>query len=224
MRAVLASLCTLCAMSSTAAEPARVLFVGNSLTASHNLPGMVAVLSTAAGAPLRVAAVTVPGASLGDHLDAGTAARRLAGERWDVVVLQQGPSSRPESGAQLRRDAARMAKLVRAAGARPALFMVWPVREEPEWFDGVRTSYESAARHVDGLFLPAGEAWRLVGRRVELYDPDGLHPTRAGSYLAALVITAALTGRSPRGLPAPDGMAKETAAVLQQAAEDSLRR
>jgi hypothetical protein len=44
---------------------------------------------------------------------------------------------------------------------------------------------------VDGLFIPAGEAWRVLLRNkpeLALYSPDGLHPTLAGSYLAAAVI------------------------------------
>src|SRR5690349_12056264 len=95
-------LCLGCAPATAApagplAPGARVLFIGNSLTYTHDVPGMVRALSKAAGVPLVVDAVTLPGASIGDHLDEGTAARRLRAERWDVVVLQQGPSSRAES-------------------------------------------------------------------------------------------------------------------------------
>jgi hypothetical protein len=230
MRALLAAFAIACAapapaLDASPARPgARVLFVGNSLTEGNNLPGMVAVLSAAAGVPLQVAAVTIPGAHLGDHLDAGSA-RRLETGRWDFVVLQQGPTSRPESRDQLVRDAGRWAKLIRAAGGRPALFMVWPIRDEPEWFDGVHENYALAAERCGGLFLPAGESWRIARRldpKVALYSPDGLHPTPTGSYAAALVIFAGLTGRSPRGAPALDGMSPETADLLQRAAEQSL--
>lgn len=202
----------------------RVLFVGNSLTSVNDVPGMVRTLAAAAGTPLAVEAVTIGGASLADHLAEGTAAARLVGGRWDFVVLQQGPSSRPDSRVILRADTARFAVLDQAAGARTALYMVWPIATEPEWFDAVRDSYRLAAEDVGGIFLPAGEAWRAAWRvdpTLQLYSPDGLHPTPAGSYAAALVIAAGLTGKSPIGLPAL-GVGDADAATLQNAAADAL--
>jgi hypothetical protein len=203
----------------------RVLFVGNSLTAGNDVPGLVRAIAAAAGEPLAIDSVVLPGASLGDHLAEGTAARRLTESRWDVVVLQQGPSSRPESRVQLRADVGRFAPLIRAAGARPALYMVWAIQSEPEWFDSVRDSYAIAASDVDGLFLPAGEAWRAAWRvdpALALYSQDGLHATPAGSYAAALVIAAGLTGRSPIGAPALAGVSAGAAAALQRAAAEVI--
>ncbi|MBE0594784.1 MAG: hypothetical protein IH616_20555, partial [Gemmatimonadales bacterium] len=57
---------------------------------------------------------------------------------------------------------------------------------------------------IGALLFPAGEAWRAAWRRdpaLELYGPDGLHPTPMGTYLATLVMFEQLTGRSPIGLP-----------------------
>ena len=47
-------------------------------------------------------AVLKPGASLEDQWEAGDAVAGIRSQRWDVVVLQQGPSSRPESRVLLR--------------------------------------------------------------------------------------------------------------------------
>jgi hypothetical protein len=83
------------------------------------------------------------------------------------------------------------AEIVRASGATPALYMVWPSTSRASDFPGVSTSYGAAARAVNGRLLPAGDAWRKVLREhrdITLYSDDGLHPTLAGSYLAALVI------------------------------------
>ena len=62
--------------------------------------------------------------------------------------------------------------------------------------------------------------------RSALYGPDDFHPSVEGSYLAALVIYAQLSGRSPVGLPArfalPTGavleIPPESAALLQNSA------
>ena len=232
------------AVGSAPAEPPRtgealkVLFIGNSLTAANDLPAMLAGLAAAGGQPLLVwKAVLQPGASLEDHWNAGEARRAIRSERWDFVVLQQGPSALPESRVLLRRDAARFAREIRAAGARPALYMVWPSRSRAFDFDGVSFSYRTAARDVGGLLLPAGEAWRAAWARnakAELYSADGFHPTAEGSYLAALVMYEALYGKTPVGLPArvPGNggagalvdLAPPEARLLQEAAAEANRR
>jgi hypothetical protein len=181
----------------------RVLFVGNSLTEGHALPAMVAALARAAGQPLAVEAVTFGGFSLQDHWSQGDARRAIERGGFRFVVLQQGPSSLPESRANLIEWTRRFGEAIRSAGARPALYSVWPESARSAVFGEVTESYRQAAASVDGVFLPAGEAWRAAWRRspsLELYGPDGLHPTPRGTYLAALVITAQLLARPPVGL------------------------
>lgn len=181
----------------------RVLFVGNSLTEGNNLPAMVQALARASGQPLAVEAVTLGGFSLEDHWNQGDARRAVARGGWRYVVLQQGPSSLPASRTNLVEWTRRFGDEIRRVGARPALYAVWPESARASVFDDVTRSYFEAAASVDGLLLPAGEAWRAAWRRspgLELYGPDGFHPTPRGTYLAALVIAAQVLERAPAGL------------------------
>ena len=149
--------------------------------------------------------VAFPDFSLDDHRQAGDASRAIAGSRWDVVVLQQGPSSLPESRQQLLASARAFAAEVRRAGARPAFYSVWPSAPRRGDFPRAIESYAMAARETGGILLPVAAAWQEAWKRdstLELYSPDGLHPSEAGTYLAALVIHATLTGQSPVGSPA----------------------
>ena len=182
-----------------------MLFLGSSLTYANDMPYLVAALARAVGRTLDVAMVASGGASLEDQWNRGEAVRRIRGERWDFVVLQQGPSSLPESRETMREYTRRLAEPIRSAGARPALYMVWPSADRLAWFDAVRESYTLAAEDVDGMLIPAGEAWREVWRRdpkVALLRKDGVHPTPTGSFTVALSIFGMLCGRSPVGLPA----------------------
>lgn len=177
-----------------------ILFVGNSLTATNDLPGMVEAMGRAAGVDVRCAAVAKPNFSLEDHWNDGEARRAIAKGGWTHVVLQQGPSALPESRVLLDEYARRFDREIRRANARPALFMVWPSQGRRQDFDGVSRSYAGAATLVGGVLLPAGDAWRAAWRRapgLALYGPDGFHPSRLGSSLAALVILDRLTGRLP---------------------------
>jgi hypothetical protein len=211
-----------------------LLFIGNSLTEYNDLPAIVQVLAESAGTPgLRTAAIVAGGAALEDHWRSTLTLETIAQGNWRFVVLQQGPSSLPESRADLREWTARFAERVRAAGGEPALYTVWPEESRFDVFDAVIESYRLAAEDVGGVELPAGAAWLRaweLDATVQLYGPDRFHPSLEGSYLAALVIYGGLSGRSPVGLPAsfrlPSGLVRHipaaTAAILQQAAEQAL--
>ena len=222
--------------SSRAADTVRVLFIGNSLTAYNHLPAIVEALAKAGGQPaLDWKSVLLPGTSLEDQWRDGQARKAIGQGPWDYIVLQQGPSALDESRRSLLDYVGRFAKEIRAVGARPAIYMVWPSSSRTSDFDDVSQSYRMAARQVDGLLFPVGEAWRAAWKRdaqLALYSPDGLHPTPAGSYLAALVMYGQLYGKSPVGLPGrlalsaggaidvPEAQAK----LLQESAEEANRK
>lgn len=203
----------------------RVLFIGNSLTEANGLPAMVETLSRqGGGTPISTASVVFGGFSLEDHWNQGTARRRIAERGWSIVVLQQGPSSLPDSQVALREWTVRFDTVIRASGARTALYMVWPESNRRDAFDAVSQSYARAAENVTAMLLPVGEAWRAAWRRdpeVPLYGPDGFHPAPTGTYLAALVIYQQITGRSPVGLPAWTQMPADRALLLQEAAQEA---
>jgi hypothetical protein len=205
-----------------------VLFVGNSLTAANDLPGMVAGLAEAAGVErFTYQDVLIGGASLEDHWADGRAVHAIDSARWDIVVLQQGPSSLESSRVHLVEWAGRFAEKIRQQGGRPALYMVWPP-QGGNW-DGVTRSYTDAAAAVDGLLFPAGEAVRAIDATepaIPMFQTDGFHPSPAGSYLAALVIVGALTGRSTEGLSLSHplaGLSSSQRARLERAADEANR-
>jgi hypothetical protein len=202
-----------------------VLFVGNSLTAANDLPAVVAQLGARSGVSIVYDARTPGGFALEDHWQQTDVRDAIANGHYDWVVLQQGPSTLPESGVNLREWATTFADAVRAAGGRPALYGVWPESYRRSALDAGIANYAAAARASGSVLLPAGAAWRAAWRvstRLALYGPDGFHPSRLGTYLAAVVIYAGLTGRSPVGLPRLFVPAR-TALTLQRAAAAALR-
>jgi hypothetical protein len=183
----------------------RVLFIGNSLTYTNDLPGTVAAMALAAGDTIQVQTVAGPNLALIDHVSRQTdAVDAIKSWQWDYVVLQQGPTPLP-----LYRDTLILATkwlqpYIRGAGARSAQLMVWPAATKRASFDEVRRSNQLAAKAVGGVFLPAGEAWRAAwsaGPGIALYGRDGFHPSELGTYLTALVIYEGLTGRDVTTLP-----------------------
>jgi hypothetical protein len=204
-----------------------VLFIGNSLTATNDIPGLVSALGQVSGGPqVRVAEVSFGNFSLEDHWNRGDALEAIDEGGWDYVVMQQGPSTLPESRANLIEWAGRFAERIRAVGARPAIYMIWPSDGN---FDAVSESYTAAAQAVSGMLIPAGEAFRSVNRdhpQITIFQSDNFHPTQVGSYLAALVIYGELTDREVAGVtlrrPVP-GLGRSDAEALENAADQANR-
>ncbi|HYW31675.1 MAG TPA: hypothetical protein VE869_09230 [Gemmatimonas sp.] len=208
----------------------RVLFIGNSLTYYNDLGDMMAAVARSGGDnAIRSATVAFPDYALEDHIGNGTATRALREGNWEFVVLQQGPSSLPANQLLLADGARSFDRDIRAAGAVPVLFMVWPQSNRLADFPAVRTSYRNAAAAVRGIFAPAGDAWAAAWEldpSTSLYL-DGLHANPAGTYLAAIVILHQLRGTDPRSLPRkiPGYPASEaTVELLQLAARRAIDR
>ena len=183
----------------------KVLFIGNSLTAFNDLPRMVQIVGESAGFEIACRSVTVGNYSLEDHWKAGEGLEAIRSADWDVVVLQQGPSSLALNKIHLREWTRTFDAAIREQGARTALYMVWPEATRQAAFDAVSDSYTQAADAVGGMLFPVGEAWRAAWDRdpdLELYWNDGFHPSELGSALGALVIFQQIFHVSPVGLPA----------------------
>ena len=212
-----------------------VLFVGNSLTYTNDLPNTVAAIAGSAGDTVRVATEAGPNLALIDHLNGAThAAEAIKRGGWRFVVLQQGPTPPGICRDSLILWTRMFGERIRAVGGVPALMMTWPNAASPGQFDEVRESFQQAAGAVDGVFMPAGEAWRSAWREdpsLPLYGPDGFHPSAMGTFLAALEIYERITGRDPRTLPTVafvgNGrleLPEATIRLLQRAAHDANTR
>ncbi len=202
------------------ATPERILFIGNSLTYANDLPGMVCQLARSVGRKLVCESLALPDYGLEQHWQSGQARALIASGQWDVVVLQQGPSAQPESRRILVEYTRRFDAEIKKAGARTALYMVWPSRQRRGDLEGVSQSYRAAARAVDATLLPVGDAWRAAwaaDRDLPLYAADNFHPSGVGTYLAALVVYRHLLAQPAPVTPVLGG-ALEHAELLQRIA------
>jgi hypothetical protein len=198
-------------------EPTRVLFIGNSLTTSNDLPSRVREVAQDDGRRWETDTVAYPNYSLEDHWQRGDAPRTIARGGWTFVVLQQGPSALAESRVLLVDYTRRFDEKIRAAGGRTALYMVWPPGSRRGDFPGVSRSYSAAAAAVGGLLLPVGDAWQAAWRedaQLPLFGDDGFHPSKLGTALAAIVIYERLAGSRVKRLPARWSLTTEQEKVL----------
>ena len=215
-----------------------VLFIGNIY--STQMAAIFRTLSRAARKAGRIEALTPGGLQLKAHLANGEAARMIARGAWTHVVLQEQSqtASFPEDQVRATTDPAveGFRKLCATAKARPLLFWHWaktggdkdnfPGDTYEAQRDRLGATFARLAREQGITLVPAGKAWDQVHRDhpdLDLYGPDGSHPSPAGSYLAACVCFAVIHGpESVAKLSAVPGVRDADAKILRDAATKAL--
>jgi hypothetical protein len=209
----------------------RVLFVGNSFTYYNSMPSLVRRLAEAdAGSPSIIAvAYTAPNWTLERAAEDDGLADLLGDVRWNVVVLQEHNQlvsfSYPFARALWRE--------ITLVGGRTVLFMTWAYEDgDRRNFPGdtftamqarLGQDYSQLSEELTVPVAPVGLAWAEALRRrpgVKLWAGDGRHPSRIGSYLAACVFYAVLSGRDPRGSEFTAELGESEARFLQDVAAD----
>jgi hypothetical protein len=182
-----------------------LLFIGNSLTYTNDLPALVASIAKAAHDSVQVAMVAGANLAVIDHVNGATdAVARIDGGRWTFVVLQQGPTPAGVCRDTLIIAAMRLAPHIRGAGGRAAIFLPWARSGFPRSVEFAGQSAMQAARAVGGVVAPVGVAWRdalTADPSIPLYGSDGYHPAPPGTLLAALTLYDRLLGRDVRTIP-----------------------
>lgn len=221
-----------------------ILFLGNSYTFANDLPAMFEALSWSGGFRADVYELTDgsyrleyfadPEDELGAKVYEG-----LTQYDWDYVILQEQSRVPTIEAETMMYPAARtLDALIQNADGQTVFLMTWAYRDGDDLTGyGIRKkttreemqaelfmAYDTIARELDALLSPAGAAFIRFAKEhpeVELWDPeDGMHPTAAGSYLAACTLYATLYNESPVGLEYTAELEPETAQALQRCAAD----
>jgi hypothetical protein len=77
---------------------------------------------------------------------------------------------------------------IQISGAKPYLYMTWARKNDPASQANIVTAFQGLAKASGARVIPVGLAWdqfRRLRPEIDLYEPDGSHPTVIGSYLAA---------------------------------------
>ncbi|MEO1468658.1 MAG: hypothetical protein AAFV86_06365 [Pseudomonadota bacterium] len=217
-----------------APDSVRVLFVGNSFTYEHDVPGRVAALAAGEGVALDVELLAEGGARLGATLARPGMRALLAEGHWDAIVLQDHSTAALDSAFRAE-GATAVAYAAAVAPAPVVLFSPW-AREAghalytrglglrpgvPRPADPAAMTAATAA-HVDRLaagngtvhVAPVARAWAAAiagGRR--LHGPDRYHAAPAGAALTAEVLWQALAPLLARALPAGPGRREDRGAA-----------
>lgn len=169
-----------------------ILFVGNSLTYSNDLPKLVYEYAKTKNKEISTKMIAKPNYAIIDHLDYGNEVENeINSKRYDFVVIQQGPSSQSEGRELLFEAGKRFIELCEANDAELVFFMVWPSRAYYHTFDDVIKNHIEASQAYKAILSPVGKKWKEHFDDTgdfSYYGADQFHPSLKGSSVAAKII------------------------------------
>jgi hypothetical protein len=206
----------------------RVLFLGNSYTFVNDLPTVFRNIARAGGQNVDTGMVAAGSEALADHAASAVSIGAIRDSRWQVVVLQEQsevPAIEAARQSQMYPAVRSLAGEIRAANATPILLQTWAHRDGlpadgmgyAEMQSALDAGYAAIGGELGVAVAPAGQAWETVLRQdptIALWQPDGSHPSAAGTYLAACVLYTRIFGASPVGIPDTDGFSVDLARTL----------
>lgn len=211
--------------------PKKVLFVGNSFTYYNNsLHYHVerlrrGTMDARSFAGYNFRAATIAG---GHWFEQKAGMDSLTKNKsWDVVIMQGHSLEAIDESKRLSFTSALVESLekLNERGASPMLFMTWAYKYRPKMVVLLEQRYIELAHQLAVDLAPVGSAFdRSLKARpdLDLYAPDGVHPSRAGTYLAACVFYTKLYKESPVGLRYKMGLSEEDATFLQKTAYNTV--
>jgi hypothetical protein len=181
-----------------------ILFLGNSHTQRHDVPGTITAMLRAGRPSVRASVRVAPGLlHLNDRAADAATQRLLQSRRWDVVVLQAQNYSLSGITDYPNRGSVSLVRSARTSGALPILFAEWARRGVDETRI-ILDAYRAIARRQPACLPPIPETFdHAVAQdpRLRLRARDGNHSSAAGAFLASLVLYATISGDDIAALP-----------------------
>jgi hypothetical protein len=203
----------------------KILFIGNSFTQRNDLPGLLAQMAAELDLRVKPELISVGGASLRTHWNAGQAASTIATGNYDYVVLQEQSTLPVKNANRMAENVRLFDDVISRAGSRTVLHMTWARKHEPTAQRAIADAYTTIGKELGAIVMPVGLAWQRFLSQHDvpvLHDRDQSHPTLAGSYLSACVFLAVLLNLNPakvkrefKGLTERDAQTLRTAASAQ---------
>src|SRR5262245_60870451 len=183
--------------------PITILFIGNSFTQRNDLPGLLAEMAAERNLSVNSELISVGGASLRTHFNAGRAPAAIATGSYDYVVLQEQSTLPVKNANRMAENVRLFDDAIKQAGSKTVLYMTWTRKHPPEAQQVISLAYTTIGNELGAIVVPVGLAWQNFLSQHDtpvLHDRDQSHPTLAGSYLAACVFLIILLKLNPVGI------------------------
>jgi hypothetical protein len=186
--------------------PQRILFIGNSITYYNggvDLHTMNLVNYIDPSLEVYCSSVTGGGWTLEMHYNSAATIDSITNGNFDLVILQE-MTSRPVNDPDLfYYYATALDSVITSAGAQTAFFYSWPFEGEfSTMIEQQAAAYNYIGQQLDATVIPVARAWQLSlqeNPEIDLFLPDGNHPTVHGTYLACCTFFSFIWNETPVG-------------------------
>lgn len=119
-------------------------------------------------------------------------------KKWDHVVLQEYSSGSIKERKSFFRYGMQWARKIRKRNpnAKIYLYATWGYKWSKSMTDSVYHSYSELGKKIDATVVPVGKLWSDVQQKVNLYDGDGAHPNRKGTFLTSCLFYEVMTQKN----------------------------
>jgi len=184
-------------------DTTRVLFVGNSYVYYNNLIQMIGLITDSLDHKIICKKSVIGAATLGEHWNGlrGLKSRQaIANGKYQIVVIQDNSLWPIQHKDSLLLYGQKFADLIYQTGARPYLYNTWARKKMPETQETINATYHELAAKTGATVVPIGACWdkaRKEKPEMELFHPDGSHPSPLGTFMIALGFIKTITGKLP---------------------------
>jgi len=185
-------------------DTVRVLLVGNSYIYYNNLAQMIGLITDSLNTKIICKKSTIGAATLGQHWNSerGLKTKKIiASNKFDVVVIQDNSMWPLEHKDSLLIYGQLFCNYIRANGAKPYLYNTWAREKTPQTQSRINAVYNELAALENAVNVPVGSSFDLARKTIptmNLFHPDGSHPSAVGTFLIALSFIKKITGTLPK--------------------------
>jgi hypothetical protein len=185
-------------------DTVRVLLVGNSYIYYNNLAQMIGLITDSLNTKIICKKSTIGAATLGQHWNSerGLKTKKIiASNKFDIVVIQDNSMWPLEHKDSLLIYGQLFCNYIRANGAKPYLYNTWAREKTPQTQSSINAVYNELAALENAVNVPVGSSFDLARKTIptmNLFHPDGSHPSAVGTFLIALSFIKKITGTLPK--------------------------
>ncbi|MDO4729143.1 MAG: T9SS type A sorting domain-containing protein [Bacteroidota bacterium] len=216
----------------------KVLFIGNSYTASNNLPGLIHQMAISTQDTLVYQNHIPGGATLMNHANNPAVLDKINSNQWDYVVLQEQSQIPSFPASQIEQImfpyANTLCNMIREnySCSVPLFYNTWgrkngdasncPIHPPVCTYEGMdnllQERYRTMAEQNNGVIAPVAAVWRHIRENnpeIELYTSDESHPSLIGSMAAAYTFYTILYQKNPTAVSYNANLTTAVADILK---------
>jgi hypothetical protein len=205
--------------SPTPVKPVRVLFIGNSYIYYNDMPVMLSKITASYKEYIQSESETPGGYTLKHQVSDGNALKKIQRGYWNFVVLQEQSEAPAAPIEDVKANTFPFARYLDSVahtynkGCKSIFYMTWGRKNGSslcnKWpgvctYQGMDSllaqRYTTMAKDNHAVLAPVGAVWKYLRKnhpKIELYDPDGSHPSEGGSYAAACTFATIIFKKDP---------------------------